>query len=235
MNLRQLQADLATSGRYTGAVDGLWGPKTKEAIIKALEDGPDTRLDEGAFGRAATRLGCTVAQVKAVKDVESSGAGFDEGKPKLLPERHIFSRLTEGRFDKTHPHLSYPAWGTLPYPAGQQARYQMLLEMVHLDVDAGFQSASYGLFQIMGFHYATCGYRSPFSFATSQAYDEETQLKAFEALVISKGWAEKLRACASDPKTCEPFCEAYNGKGFRTQNYHGKFAARIAHYQAHGA
>lgn len=234
MNLEGLQVELAKSGRYAGDIDGLWGRLTKGAILKALEDGPDTKLDAGAFSRSATRLGCTVPQIMAVKATESSGAGFEEGKPKLLPERHIFSRLTEGRFDKTHPHLSYPKWGTLPYPAGQRARYDMLLEMIHLDVDAGFQSASYGLFQIMGFHYATCGYSSPYSFATSQAYDEETQLKAFESLVVSKGWVAKLRACTSDPKTCEPFCEVYNGKSFRENGYQNRIAASIAKYQSLG-
>lgn len=234
MDLTGLQIELAKTGRYAGNIDGLWGRQTKEAIIKALEDGPDTKLDSGAYGRCATRLAVSVPQVMAFKDVESAGAGYEDGKPKLLPERHWFSQLTDGRFDKSHPHLSYPKWGTLPYPVGQQARYAMLLEMIHLDVDAGFQSASYGLFQIMGFHYRTCGYPSPYSFAVAQAYDEETQLKAFESLVVANRWQSKLRACTSDPKTCEPICEVYNGKRFREHNYHGKIAARIAFYQARG-
>lgn len=45
---------------------------------------------------AAKRLGVDVPTVRAVAEVESNGVGFlPDGRPKILFERHIFSRLTE--------------------------------------------------------------------------------------------------------------------------------------------
>ncbi|MGG7377547.1 N-acetylmuramidase domain-containing protein, partial [Escherichia coli] len=40
----------------------------------------------------------------AVIHVESSGAGYQaDRRPKILFERHVFHRLTGGRFDAAHP------------------------------------------------------------------------------------------------------------------------------------
>jgi hypothetical protein len=60
--------------------------------------------------RLAGALEVQLAALLAVADVDSRGSGFlpTSDKPKVLFEGHAFHRLTGGRFDKSHPKLSYP-------------------------------------------------------------------------------------------------------------------------------
>jgi hypothetical protein len=227
MNKSELQQRLKDTGRYAGLVDGAYGPMTKSAVLLALTDGPDTKLAEADFVASAERLKTSLAKVKAVKEVESSGAGFTGDRAIILFEGHRFSRATQHRFDATAPSISYPKWDKAKYPGSQQGRYDQLVKAVGLDVDAGFASASYGLFQILGENYVAAGYENPFEFAVAQAYDEATQLLAFENFLKSTGLDAKLRACSTNPADCEPFCAGYNGSAFRSNNYHVKLANRI--------
>lgn len=227
MNLFDLQDHLKNTGRYSGRIDGLWGRLTSSAILLMMTDGPDTALTEADFQAAAQRLAAPVRNIKAVTQVEAPGSGFQAGLPKILPEPHRFSRNTNHRFDRDYPTLSYPNWGARPYPATQDARYDMLLAMVRLDVDAGFASASYGRFQIMGENAAMCGYASSMAFAEAMARDEKTQLRAFEAFVTKRGLLPALRKISTNPADCVDFARGYNGTGFAKQNYHGKIAAAV--------
>lgn len=219
MDLLELQTRLKRSGRDPGDLDGKWGPKTRAAILTALEDGPDTKLTRADLEAAAKRLGVDVPAMIAVDQVEANGAGFQDGFPKILPEPHRFSKATKGRFDRTHPAVSYPTWGVRPYPKTQEARYDVLMQMVRLDVDAGFASASYGRFQIMGENHRMCGYSSAFEFAVAMARDEATQLRAFEMFLVAKGLQAPL--ARHDWAT---FARGYNGTGYKKNAYDVKLA-----------
>ncbi len=57
-------------------------------------------LTDQDFQDAANMLGCNVAAIKAVSEVESRQKGFyDNGEPVILFERHIFSKYTNHMFD----------------------------------------------------------------------------------------------------------------------------------------
>lgn len=217
--LTELQQHLADTGRYSGQIDGLWGPQTKEAIIKLLEDGPDTALTEKDFSESAARLGVSVAAIKAVVKVESNGAGFFNGLPVILPEPHRFSKITNRRFDASHPTISYPKWGTRPYAKTQAGRYETLLAMIRLNVDAGFAAASYGKFQIMGENHKLCGYPTSIAFAEAMARDEVTQLKAFESFIVYSGLLGALKRL-----DWVNFARGYNGTGYAKNRYDVKLA-----------
>src|SRR5688572_3325692 len=109
--------------------------------------GPATPLDDAAIADAAKKLGCEVAAVRAVIDVESRGGFLSDGRPKILFERHYFSRLTKRKFDASHPGVSNGQWGG--YGAGGAHQYDRLNQAAALDRDAALHSASWGLFQIM--------------------------------------------------------------------------------------
>jgi len=226
MNLSQLQQHLKNTGRYHGAVDGLWGRLTEAAILTLLTDGPDTSLTEQDFVDSAKRLDVTPAHIKAVVAVESSGAGFFAGRPLILPEPHRFSKWTKGRFDRTHPLISYPKWGTRPYAKTQDARYDQLLGMIRLDVDGGFAAASYGKFQIMGENHKLCGYDTPMAFAEAMARDERTQLRAFEQFIINTGLLPALRR-----GDWVSFARGYNGTGYAKNRYDIKLAQAFRRFQ----
>jgi hypothetical protein len=222
LNIQQLQINLQTSGRYFGMLDGVYGPLTGAAVLQALTDGPDTRLTDHDYEAAADSLGLQPAYVKAFAKVESAGDGFVEGRPVLLFEPHRFSRATKGIFDQRCPTVSYPRWDKSRYPRQQEARYGQLIKAVGLNVDAGFASASYGKFQVLGENFKVCGYPNSYSFAVAQAYDEATQLKAFLNFVKAKGIHDDLRR--GDFETA---ATKYNGTAAYLNDYAGKIRRAV--------
>lgn len=116
-------------------------------------NGVPAPLSDADYATAAKRNNVEVAAIKAVAQVESGGRrGFDaQGRPKVLFEAHHFGPLTQGRFNKTHPHLACGARETAKsrryYPWDQ---YERLREALVLDVDAALKAASWGKFQVLG-------------------------------------------------------------------------------------
>lgn len=173
--------------------------------------------------RAAQRLGCEVAALQAVIDVESAGAGFLlDGRPKILFESHVFSRLTGGHYDRSHPTLSTPEPRRALYNLEQ---YQRLYAAMQLDADAALQSASWGLMQIMGFNWKACGERSLAGFLLAMHHNEDSQLALFVALVTGWGLDHELRR-----KNWVAFARGYNGAGYAANDYDTKLAKAYARY-----
>jgi hypothetical protein len=201
MNISDLQTALGMD-----TVDGIYGPNTRAAVLAMVTDGCDNHISSSDLDNAARQLQVNPRDVSAVCAVEANGAGFLAGRPKILFEPHRFSRATAHRFDVSNPTVSYPRWDKSRYPKDQAGRYAQLLEAVGLDVDAGFGSASYGMFQILGENYAMCGYDSPLTFVHAQAQSEGDQLAAFVAFLQNKGLDAPLRA-----HDWEKFAVGYNG------------------------
>lgn len=178
--------------------------------------GPGTPLTPADLAAAALRLGVGLAKVRAVDEVESRGRGFaDDGRPIILFEPHVFHKQTAGRFDATHPDVSYPAWGTQPYPGSQKIRYGQLAQAMSLDLEAALKSASWGLFQIMGYNAGLCGFADVSAFVRAMARDEAAQLAAFAAFLLRQPpmlGALKLGDWAG-------FARRYNGEGYAQHGY----------------
>ena len=224
--MRALQMHLKNTGRYQAAVDGIYGPKTKQAILAAMEDGPDTELSEFNYREAAQRLNVRPAYIMALAEVESNGAGFERGVPKILFEPHRFSKLTKHCYDQSNPTVSYPHWGQQPYPRRIDDRYAQLLEAASLDPWAAFAACSYGKFQILGENHKACGFDTPWAFAFSQAYDEVAQLKAFERFITQAGIVAPLRL-----GLWETVAAAYNGTAYRKNRYDERLEAAAAKWE----
>ncbi len=227
MNHRELQERLAALGYYTGAIDGIYGRLNRAAVIEAMTDGPDTKLTLADLEASARRLKAPVAHVRAVDAVESAGSGFAGGRPVILFEPHRFSKATGRRFDAAHPEVSYPKWDRTRYPATQEQRYAQLVTAVGLDVDAGFASASYGRFQILGENYRACGFRNPFEFANAMAFDEAAQLLGFEHFIIAAGLLPALRK-----GDWVAFARGYNGTAYKLNRYDIRLAQKARGFAA---
>lgn len=228
MDVRELQARLAASGRYQGAIDGLYGKQTQDGVLLAMTDGPDTRLKPGDIAACAARLGAEPAAVAAFATVESAGDGFSEGRPVILFEGHRFSRATGGQFDKRFPSVSWPGWDRTRYPKDQATRWLQVVVAVGLDVDAGFASASYGRFQVLGENFKACGFNTAYDFAEAMARDEGAQLLAFEHFVAARHLVDALRA-----KDWPTLADGYNGMASALNHYADKLASAYQKALAH--
>jgi hypothetical protein len=201
--------------RYANALNGAYQGIIRQAggaaasYLASLTAKDTRRLGDADFRASAERLGCEVAAVKAVVKVESGAAAYGpDGRPIILFEPHIFSRLTSRRFDSSHPHLSYPSWGARPYVRTQDERWAQLAEAFALDQEAAVASASWGLFQIMGMNFRKCGFNSAKEFVADYTQSEQRQLLAFEAFVRSSGLVDELQRL-----DWEGFARIYNGPG----------------------
>lgn len=218
-----LQRRLATLGFYAGAIDGRFGPMSKAAALACLTDGPDYPVTGSDIAQAASQLGVDPNVIWTVYDVEAAGSAFIGGRPTILFEPHRFSRSTSHRYDKSHPRLSSRSWNRKLYPGSQQGRWDQLLDAVALDVDAGFMSASYGAFQILGENYAVCRAYDPWSFAWRQSRTEGDQLEAFIHFINGKGLTYALQR-----RDWAAFAKGYNGTAYRENRYDERLAAAYA-------
>lgn len=174
------------------------------------------RLAEADFQRAAAALEVPVNVVKAVTQVESRGRGFlSTGEPVILFERHIFRRETNGRYDRTHPDLSNAAPGGYGASSAQHGRLQ---RAVRLDRQAALRSASWGLFQIMGFNFELAGHPTLQSFINAMYRSEGDHLDAFVAFIkADRGmWGALKRLDWAG------FARRYNGPSYRKNRYDEK-------------
>jgi hypothetical protein len=179
--------------------------------------GPATRFSDGAIQDAADEIGCDVAAVKAVIDVESRGGFLPDTRPKILFERHVFSKRTGGRFDASHPDISSRETGGYK---GGAAEYDRLLAAAALDRKAALESASWGAFQIMGYHAASLGSPDIEDFCRGMCNSEDDHLSAFVRFVKLNKLDDEL--CRRD---WAGFARGYNGPAYLKNRYDTKLAA----------
>lgn len=178
------------------------------------------------YSKAAQLLGVEEAAVKAIASVESSGEGFITDKagneiPKILFERHVmFKRLRDFTPIKSadmaakYPDIVNPTPGGYK---GGQAEHERLDRAVKIDRVTALESASWGAYQIMGYHWKVLGYSSVQEFV-NKAYTEEGQLELFIRFV--KASPNVLKALKA--KDWVGVARAYNGPGYAKNSYHIK-------------
>ena len=209
--------------------DGIAGPKTQAAIA-----GADCArlLSNATLVAAAERLGVELAAVYAVNEVESLGEGFlSNHKPKILYERHVMHRrLREPRhvdddiaallahadeLAALHPNLVNTRAGGY---AGGTAEHQRLAQARMLDATSAAESASWGAFQIMGYHWQTLGYASVEAFVAAMSQDENQQFEAFVRFIEAD---PALHKALKGMKWAQ-FAKAYNGPDYARNLYDTK-------------
>jgi len=222
MNTKELQQILTKVG-YPLVVDGAFGAKSKAAFIAAMTDGLDTPLSAAQVTEAAKQLGVNEAKVWTVWDVEASANPFIDGRPTVLFEPHVFSRLTAHKYDASHPKISSRSWNKKLYPGSQSGRWDQIAQAISLDVDAGLSAASYGGFQILGSNFKVCGYTTPWDFVYSQSRDEGSQLLAFVKFVQGNKLDKALQK-----GDWAAFAKGYNGTAYKANKYDERLAKAYA-------
>jgi hypothetical protein len=188
----------------------------------------NTQVTPEAWKTLATSLGVEQAALQAVAAVEAAGSGFlkePAARPKILFEGHAFHRLTGGRFDEQAPGISYEKWNKAKYSGSLAGEWDRLEAACKLDRPAALQSASWGMFQIMGFNYAYCGCSDVEQFAALQHKGADEQMACFARFIARPPYLAALRG-----KHWETFAAAYNGPGHAKNSYAPKMAAAYASF-----
>lgn len=185
------------------------------------------RLSPNDISVIAGYLGCEVAVVNAVLAIESRGKGFDdEGRPLILNEPHIFYRAL-GRDEKRNravrAGLAYKKWGTKPYPRTQDLRYVWLDLAMQIDQSAALQACSWGLGQVLGSNYKSCGFDTVQDFVETNVHSEGAQLYCMARFIVAHKLQRYLAA-----KKWAAFAKGYNGAGYRKNRYDTKLALEYA-------
>ena len=214
MNLTEFQHWLNVHGQGLIA-DGKPGPRTRAAILNVFANKRAPATSGEDIERIARRLGGTAKQLRAVATVESAGGGFnDDGQPKALYERHYAWRRLRVKI----PFLSNPVPGGYTIDADRDGicdSWEKVADMAMRRPLVGFESASFGKFQIMGAHAAKLGYGNAIEFAYALSRSEAAHYEALALYIEGYGLKPAFQALSHDPRDCLAFARLYNGKGQR--------------------
>lgn len=249
-----LQQLLAENGFYTSSPTGQFDTRTRDAVMafqrqhgldadgivgyrswEALffvSRGDEIKLTENDFELTARLLDVEPAALKAVKSVESGkfGGFFKPGKPVILFEGHVFWKQLKQRGINPELHMSgnenilYPQWSKDHY-AGGLKEYERLEKARAIHREAADASASWGMFQIMGFNHVLCGEKSVAGFVEMMHKSELHQLLLSARFIKSAGMLPALQQ-----KNWMEFARRYNGPKYAENKYDRLLAAAYSSF-----
>jgi hypothetical protein len=176
--------------------------------------GRSLALSAGGLAAATGAIAVQAAELWTVLLVEASGWGFlPDRRPKILYERHVFHRLTGGRFDDGD--ISDPKPGG--HGASGAHQYDRLARAVALDRAAALKSASWGAGQIMGENFALAGFGDVEAMVEAMSDSEDAQLAAVASFLNGARLAGPLQA-----HDWQAFARGYNGPAYKKNRYDTK-------------
>ena len=155
----------------------------------------------------ATQFGFPLSAVRAFIKVESSGNGFVNDKITIQFEPHIFKRYTKKVI--------------INGVEGQTAEWKAFNEAWAIDPNATMLSTSYGMGQIMGFHYKTLGYQSVGAMLDAFKTGEYVQVRGMLTFIKSN---VNLRT-AMKTLDWKKLAYYYNGAYYAVNQYDKKLSA----------
>jgi hypothetical protein len=192
--------------------------------------GQGTPLSQTGISQAVEMAGLPLAGLElwSLIAVETTGMGYlVDRRPKILFERHYFSKATQGQFDQDYPDISNPIAGGYGQPGAHQ--YDRLAQALVLDEAAALASASWGLGQVMGVNFSACGYRSVQDFVAAAIGSEDGQLTIMAGFLKSSGCARALGI-----QDWARVARIYNGPNFAQNQYDQKLAAAFDRFSNNG-
>lgn len=218
----------AFQAQHNLVVDGIVGPKT----IDVLRDNKTSSkyLSQTDLIQAAQELQIPIEAMLAVNEVESKGTGFlTDGRPVILYERHIMYRVLPDYgidpkpYVKDNPGLvNTRAGGYL----GGVREWDRLEAAQKINREAALESASWGSYQIMGFHWHLMGFKNATEYVEYSKASEANQLDCFIRFVKSQpGILKALRT-----QDWSRFATLYNGKNHK--QYDLKIANAFNRYES---
>ena len=174
------------------------------------------------------------AALLAVKLIESgTKSGFlDSGKPQILFEGHVFYKylkanvksLDMNKLCAQYPNIVYPKWDRSKYFGGEK-EWTRLEQARKINLKYANYAASWGMFQVMGFNYKTCGCKSIDEFVEKMCTSQEQQLLLTLNFLKNSNLIVPLQK-----RQWATFAKGYNGPGFAQNKYHIKLQAAYNNY-----
>ena len=222
------QAVMDYQRRVGLAVDGIVGIKTQQVLQTGSK--PEALLGHQDIERAAISLNIPLACMRAVNEVESRGEGFfGTDQAAIQFERHIFyARLKRQgvdvkRLKSQHPDIVNDEQGG--YECGLD-EWTRLNRAMQINRPAAIESTSWGMFQVMGFHWKELKYANADDFMTRMNRSEGMQLDALVRFL--KANPAMVRALQIINFT--DFARLYNGLSYAKNQYDLKIAKAFAKY-----
>lgn len=178
------------------------------------------------IGKAAKTIGCRVAAIRAVDQVESKGSGFlSDGRMIILFEPHIFWKelkftgIDPVPLQSKFPGLLSPIWNKDMYNIGGTS-WNKLTRAMTIHKEAALKSCSWGRYQILGQNHAMVGFKSAQSLVDYLNEGEPHHLDVFVDYILKVGLDDELRAL-----DWAGFARGYNGALYWKNSYDKKLAA----------
>ena len=173
----------------------------------------------------AKLLGIETAALRAVIEVECKSSGFNaDGTPVILFERHVMrQRLIANKRDidlklisVERPDLCNKTDGGYGLYSAQHGRLNAAAQYHRA---SALESASWGIGQVMGYHWQSLGYPSLQAFINAMYKDEASQLEAMCRYIKVNGLVNALKN-----KDWKAFARGYNGSAYAKNSYDVKLA-----------
>lgn len=193
-----------------------------------------TGITDDDLATRAKTLEVEVAALKAVWKVETGGRGgfLPNDKPVILFEGHIFWQQLRARglnpqdYVKGNEDILYQKYDKTKYVGGV-GEHDRLDRAIEINEDAALASASWGMFQTMGYLYEKCGCKTVKEFVTKMQESELAQLDLFIGLLNSN--SNMLKALQN--LDWQTFARLYNGPSYAQYHYDEKLAKAYLNYK----
>lgn len=192
------------------------------------------KLTDARIAEIARAWGIPPAALLAVKLVESgTKSGFlDSGKPQILFEGHVFYKylkanvksLNVDQLAVQYPNIVYRTWNKTKYKGGEK-EWPRLEQARQINKKYADYATSWGMFQVMGFNYRSCGSESIEQFVADMSESQEKQLM----LTLNFLKNNKMIGYLQN-KQWASFARAYNGAGYAQNRYHIKLETAYRSY-----
>lgn len=189
------------------------------------------KITEREFNELAIKYNITLAALKAVVEVECKGSGFNaDGTPVILYERHKFYQglraikwiTKSNEWYKLYPDLCNPKAGGYGKYSEQ---HKKLARAAELNRSVALESCSWGMGQVMGYHWKSLGYESLQVFINAMYKDEYSQVDAMCRYIVHNNLIRHIQS-----KNWAVFAKGYNGIGYKANNYDTKLASAYKKY-----
>lgn len=183
------------------------------------------KLTAAQIKAQAQSLGVEAAALQAVIDVECRGSGFNsDDTPVILFERHVMrqrliankKRSIADEMMRKRPDLCNTVSGGYGLYSQQ---HKKLEDATKFDRVSALESCSWGIGQVMGYHWYSLGYDTLQQFINAMYKDEVSQLEAMCRYIKINSLVNALKN-----KDWKAFARGYNGPAYAKNSYDIKLA-----------